>query len=89
VVTGWDQLGLHDGVQSHSVDGCSGSLGNDDEKSALELEVYEERDVVGTLLTLGQLGEDQESPPTLSSLGDSHTLPDGSHRLEVAFRHTA
>jgi hypothetical protein len=53
------------------------------------LEVDEERNIVGPLFTPGQLSEDEEASPSLAGLGDAHTLPDGSHGLEVAFRHTA
>jgi hypothetical protein len=64
-------------------------LSDNDEQSALELEVNEEGNVVGTLFTLGQFGKDEEAPPALTSLCDAHTLPDGSHGFEVAFRHTS
>jgi hypothetical protein len=64
-------------------------LSDNDEQSALELEVDKERDVVGALFTLGQLGKDEKASPSLAGLGDAHTLPDGSHGFKVAFRHTA
>jgi hypothetical protein len=55
----------------------------------LELKVHKERNVVGTLLTLCQFSKDKESSPALASLGQTHTLPDGSQWLEVALCHTA
>jgi hypothetical protein len=64
-------------------------LGDDYKQSALELKVYKESNVVGTLLTLGQLCKDQETAPALASLGDAHTLEYGSQWLEVAFRDTS
>lgn len=89
VFTDWDQLGLHDSVQCHAIDGNTRSLGDDDEQSALELEVDEKGNIVGTLLGLGEFGKDKEAAPALAALSETHTLPDGSKRLEVAFRHTA
>jgi hypothetical protein len=83
------ELRLHDGVQSHGVESNSRSLGNNDEQRALELEIDKEGDVVGTLLTLGQLCEDQEAAPALAGLGDAHTLQYSCQGLEVAFRDTS
>lgn len=80
-----EQLRLHDSIQGHAVNSNSWPLSDDDEKRALELEVNEERDVIGTLFTLGQFSEDQEAPPTLSTASDSHTLQDGGKRFEIAF----
>lgn len=84
-----DQLSLHDGVESHGIDGDSRTLGNDDDQGALELEVDEKSNIVGSLLTLGQLSKDKEASPALTTLGDAHTLQDGSKRFKIAFRYTA
>jgi hypothetical protein len=81
----WEQLGLHDSVQCHSVDGNARSLSDNDEQTALELEIDEQGHIVGAFLTLGQLGEDQEASITLTAPDESHTLPNSSQRLEVAF----
>lgn len=79
------ELSLHDSVQSHSVDCNAWALGDNDDQSALELEVDEESNVIGSLFTLGQLGEDQETTPSSATAGESHTLPDSGHWFEVAF----
>ena len=89
MLTNREKLGLHDGVQGHGVDRNTWSLSDNDDESALELEVDEESNVVGSLLTFRQLGEDQKTTPTSATAGESHTLPDSSHWLEVAFCHTA
>lgn len=68
------KLSLHDGIQSHGIDGDTWPLSDDDEQGTLELEVDEEGNVVGALFTLGQLGKDQEAPPALSARRDAHTL---------------
>lgn len=62
---------------------------DNDEQCALELEVDEEGNVVGTLFAPRQLSKDEEAPPALSLFCDSHTLTDGGKWFEVAFRHTA
>ena len=89
MISSWDNLGLHDGVQGHGVEGNARSLGDNKDQGALELEVDEEGNVVGALFTLGQLGEDQEAAPALARLCDAHTLQDSSQGLEVALGHTA
>ena len=83
------EVRLHDGVQSHGVEGNARSLCNNDEQGALELEVDKKGDVVGTLLTLGQLGKDQKTTPALASLGNAHTLQYSSQWLKVALRDTS
>jgi hypothetical protein len=80
---------LHDGPKRDCIDGDARSLGDDDDKSAFELEIGEERKIVDTLSALCQLGEDQETPPSLAVLSQSNTLEDGSQGLEVAFRDAA
>lgn len=52
-----------------------------------ELEVDKEGNIIDALAALGQLGEDQEASPSLTRFSQSHTLEDGSQRLEVAFGH--
>ena len=49
-----------------------------------ELEVDKERNVIDTLLTSRQFGEDQKSLPSLATLCDAHTLDDGGERLKIA-----
>jgi len=89
MVADWEELSLHDGVQSHGIDGNARTLRNDNEESALKLEVDEEGNVVGALLTLSELCEYEKSSPTLTALGDAHTLHDGGKWFEVAFCHAA
>ena len=62
-------LRLHDSVQCHGIDGDTWPLGDDDDERTLELEVNKECNVVGTLLTLRQLCEDQESSPSAAAAG--------------------
>ena len=49
----------------------------------LEAEIREERDVLGALLRLGQLGEDQEAPPALAAAPPDTLHADGQV-VEVA-----
>lgn len=84
MVASGNNLGLHNGVQSHGIDGDTGTLGDNDEQGALELEVNKEGNVVDAFFTLGQLRKDEETAPTLAGGSYAHTLPDGGQRLEVA-----
>ena len=54
----------------------------------LEAEVREERHVLGALLRLSQLGEDQETPPALAAT-PSNTLHTDSEVVEVALGNIA
>jgi hypothetical protein len=77
---GRDDVSGEDGVQGHGVDALARTFGEDDAKGGFEGEVDEKGDIIGTLFTLGELGEDQEAPPTLIS----HTLDvDGQWVEEV------
>ena len=87
VLANRQELSLHDGVQSHGVDRNTRPLSNNDDESALELEVHEEGNVVGTLLTLRQLSKDEETAPSSSAAGKPHTLPDSGHGLKITFSH--
>lgn len=89
MLANWKELSLHDGVQSHRVDRNTRALGDNNDKSTLELEINKEGNVVGTLLTFRQLGEDQETAPSSTAAGEPHTLPNGSHWFKIAFCHTA
>ena len=59
------------------------------EGCTFELEVDKERNVIDTLLTSRQFGEDEKPLPSLATLCDAHTLDDGGERFEVALRHAA
>lgn len=83
------ELGLHNSVQGHGVDGDTGALSDNDDERALKLEVDEKGNVIGTLLTLCQLSKDQKAAPSSAAVGQPHRLPDSSHWLEVAFCHAA
>lgn len=88
MLTNWEQLGLHNSIQGHGIDRDAWALSDNDNKRTLELKVDEKSNVVGALLTLRQLSEDQEAAPPSATAGEPHTLPDSSHWLKIALCHT-
>lgn len=76
-----EEIGLHDGVEGHGVDGLSGPFGKEDPDSASELEVGEEGDVVRAFLAFGEGCEDEEALPPLSLAVESDALERAGQRI--------
>ncbi len=87
MITNGKKLSLHNSVQSHGINSDTRSLGDNDEQRALELEVDKQSNIINSIFTLRQLGEDEETTP--STVRQAHTLKDGGKGLEVAFCYTA
>lgn len=75
--------------QRQGVDDLSRSRAEDDTDPRLEREVREQRHVLGTLLTLRQLREDQEALPATTLAKDANGLESDSQGVEVTLSHGA
>lgn len=75
--------------QRQGVDDLSWSRAEDDSNPRLEREVGEERHILGTLLTLRQLREDQETLPATALAKDANGLESDGQGIEVALSHGA
>jgi hypothetical protein len=90
IFAAWDKVGLHDRPQRDGIDDLAGSIGEDGVHPELEGEVGVKRDILGSLLTFGQFGEDKETLPPAAFLGEhSETLNTNGKRVQVASCDTA
>lgn len=84
MLTAREEVHLHDRVQSDSVDDLTGSIGEDGVHPEFEREVGVESDILCTLLTLGQLRENEEPlPSTALGAKDAKRLNAHSQRVQI------